>query len=247
MGKERLYTTLARYTDLFYRKIKDYDKEVRFLRSIARHVPDKTALDVCCGTGPHAKRLVAHGWAVTCLDLNKEMLARARRNVPGATFVQADLRHFRLPQRFSLIIVMFNSINYVMTYAGLERALRTYHAHLKDGGLLVFDTLFTQQHFTDGYFGVQQFGEGALQIARIDKARRTGDLGLVDITYVIHDGNKKRVINTTNKVLLLDPRKVIRLMRRVGFDATRYYDFDTTKKTARTVIFAGKKTALRRP
>ncbi|WP_405592913.1 class I SAM-dependent DNA methyltransferase [Streptomyces sp. NBC_01190] len=49
-------------------------------------------LDLGCGTGlPTAAQLSAAGLRVTGVDLSPGMLALARRNVPGARFVEADI------------------------------------------------------------------------------------------------------------------------------------------------------------
>lgn len=54
--------------------------------------PGSRVLDLGCGTGlPTAKQLVDAGLKVTGVDLSAGMLALARRNVPGAHFVQADI------------------------------------------------------------------------------------------------------------------------------------------------------------
>ena len=55
------------------------------------------ALDAACGTGRHAARLTALGHSVVGVDLTPEMLARARANVPAATFVQAICSRSRPP------------------------------------------------------------------------------------------------------------------------------------------------------
>jgi SAM-dependent methyltransferase len=54
--------------------------------------PGALVLDLGCGTGlPTARQLVRAGARVTCVDLSAGMLALARENVPGATFLQADM------------------------------------------------------------------------------------------------------------------------------------------------------------
>jgi ubiquinone/menaquinone biosynthesis C-methylase UbiE len=50
------------------------------------------ALDAACGTGRHARWLAERGHEVFGVDATPEMLARARENVPRASFEQADLR-----------------------------------------------------------------------------------------------------------------------------------------------------------
>jgi SAM-dependent methyltransferase len=55
-------------------------------------LPAGRALDAACGTGRHARRLVALGHTVSGIDLTPEMLERARANVPEASFAIGDLR-----------------------------------------------------------------------------------------------------------------------------------------------------------
>jgi len=50
------------------------------------------ALDLACGTGRHAQRLVELGHQVEGVDLTPEMLQHAARNVPRASFREGDLR-----------------------------------------------------------------------------------------------------------------------------------------------------------
>ena len=54
--------------------------------------PAGRALDAACGTGRHARRLASVGHEVTGFDVTPEMLSVARANVPGATFLDGDLR-----------------------------------------------------------------------------------------------------------------------------------------------------------
>jgi SAM-dependent methyltransferase len=64
----------------------------------------REALDAACGTGRHARHLVQRGYRVIGTDLTPEMLAKARANVPGAGFVEADLRDLPLESgRFDLV------------------------------------------------------------------------------------------------------------------------------------------------
>lgn len=51
-----------------------------------------TALDLGCGTGKLTARLLEAGHPVTGVDFSENMLAAARKNAPGAAFVQAELK-----------------------------------------------------------------------------------------------------------------------------------------------------------
>ena len=51
---------------------------------LARVPAGSRILDVCCGTGYLAGMLVGRGYRVEGVDVSAEMIAYARRNVPGA-------------------------------------------------------------------------------------------------------------------------------------------------------------------
>src|SRR5215813_15523109 len=71
-------------------------------------------LDLGCGTGePVARKLVAHGCQVTGVDASVEVIIRARRHVPEATFVHADMTSVQLPPRSFDAITAFYSIAHV--------------------------------------------------------------------------------------------------------------------------------------
>ena len=57
----------------------------------ARPQRGMTVLDLGTGTGNLARRFVDRGCALWGLDFSTKMLAQARAEVPGATFVKADL------------------------------------------------------------------------------------------------------------------------------------------------------------
>ena len=61
------------------------------VREILDTCPVGTALDAACGTGRWAQYLASRGHVVTGVDATPEMLAEARRKVPGVRFERADL------------------------------------------------------------------------------------------------------------------------------------------------------------
>jgi SAM-dependent methyltransferase len=65
------------------------------VRAVLDQLPSGEALDAACGTGRYAEYLTGLGHQVTGVDGSPEMLARARRRVPVASFAVGDLR--RLP------------------------------------------------------------------------------------------------------------------------------------------------------
>jgi SAM-dependent methyltransferase len=68
--------------------------------------PGARILDLGCGTGvPIAQYLVNRGFQVVGVDESSKMLELAKRNVPRADFVQADIEGLNLYGRFAAAIV----------------------------------------------------------------------------------------------------------------------------------------------
>ncbi len=143
MSKRHFYTTLAPYYDRIYHFV-DYRKQAEwFCRLIQRYKrsPGKSVLDVCCGTGTHAALLTKYSFAVTGLDISKEILMEARRNYPTTKFIQADMRTFSLKKKFDVILCFFNSILYNSSFCELRTTIANFANHLQPGGVVIFDTV----------------------------------------------------------------------------------------------------------
>ena len=137
----------AELYDLFYAD-KPYAAEAAFvhdrLQALADHPPRKL-LEIACGTGRHALELARRGYEIVALDYSADMIAAAERNRQGAAGAQvdfrcADMRALDVPERpFDAIVCLFDSIGYVSTNEALRAVLRGVHAHLRPGGLFVFE------------------------------------------------------------------------------------------------------------
>lgn len=139
------------YSDYYDRIYHDkmYQEECNFLK----HIFDtygagkiKTVLDVGCGTGSHALILSDMGYDITGIDLSEKMLQIAENKARGQekriNFLQGDVRHLDLPQRFDAVVAMFNVLGYLTTDRDIENAFRSIHKHLKPEGLFVADAWF---------------------------------------------------------------------------------------------------------
>lgn len=106
-------------------------------------------LELAVGTGRLAVPLAAQGHAVTGVDLDPAMLARAqvRANAAGPSiaggvrFVEGDARTIRLPDagEYRLAMIPLNSIFLMGTRADQAAAVGTLAAHLAPGGVAVLD------------------------------------------------------------------------------------------------------------
>jgi len=109
-------------------------------RLILRDLPQRAAiLDLCCGDGRIAATLSKRGYRVTGVDGSEHMLAIARQRAPKCVFYLDDARRFKLDPEFDAAISTFDSLNHVMSAAGLKQVFRNVAASLKPGGLFAFD------------------------------------------------------------------------------------------------------------
>lgn len=101
------YRPPRRTTDWF-----DHDEEGyrRWLQPVFAEVPrGGRVLDLGCGTGIPAARLLSLQFAVTGVDLSDVMVRRARRAVPDARFIRADLATVRFPpESFDAVIAFYS-------------------------------------------------------------------------------------------------------------------------------------------
>lgn len=100
-------------------------------------------LEMACGSGRLTVPIAQNGVEVLGADLSPAMLeaARAKGSAAGVRvpFVQADMRSFDLPEKFSAILIAGNSLLHLLTTRDLQQCLTCVRRHLAPGGRLIFD------------------------------------------------------------------------------------------------------------
>ncbi len=124
-----------------------FDKERSAFQQFVDSYRIGTAIDAGAGTGFHAILLAQLGVKVTAIDVSDAMLVRAQQN---AADFGVELRTLRAPfsdiPRFSAepvdaVFCLGNSLAHLLSDESLADALRSFHAVLKPGGLLVLQTV----------------------------------------------------------------------------------------------------------
>ena len=98
-------------------------------------------LDLACGTGSVLELLVRNGYEAEGADYSEAMLEVARRKLPeGTPLWLQDARSLAIPSApFDACVCLFDSLNYLLELADLQRAFWSVFRHLNPGGLFVFD------------------------------------------------------------------------------------------------------------
>lgn len=138
----------SRYYDLLYRD-KDYAGEARYVADLLeQHAPGtRSVIEIGCGTGGHACKLVAAGYYVHGVDMSEGMIeaAEAKRALlepelaARLRFTRADARSVRLGQRADAVISLFHVMSYQVSNADLNAIFATVRQHLAPGGVFLFD------------------------------------------------------------------------------------------------------------
>lgn len=99
--------------------------------------PDRTHLDIACGTGLAMAHFTGRGFVSTGVDASLPMLSIARRRVPR--LISGDLRALPLRGSFAWVTCLYDSLNHLLSRSDLVRAFRSIRAVMSDGALIVFD------------------------------------------------------------------------------------------------------------
>jgi SAM-dependent methyltransferase len=152
-----------------------------------------TVVDLGCGPGDPATRLLSDMHRVLGVDISAGQLAIARRLAPHASFVQADLMRFALQPNSVDAAVSFYATGHLPAaahapfYAEVARWLRP-------GGLLVTSApLAIGDDDDDEWLGVPMFF-GGIGVDAAPAAVRDGGFTVQDATVVGEDEGGGRVV-----------------------------------------------------
>jgi ubiquinone/menaquinone biosynthesis C-methylase UbiE len=166
---------------------KNYRAEARRLEELARRFcrsGGDTWLDIACGTGRHLEYLRSRH-RVMGLDRSREMLRVARVRLPGVRLVRADMRTFRLPQRFDVISCLFGAIGNVLTELATRQTIENFAAHVKPGGLLILEPWIDPAEFRVGMLRLMTYDDPSTKAVRLAFSRRRGNRSLTYTHFLV--------------------------------------------------------------
>lgn len=110
------------------------------LRPISRyHESAKTVLELGVGLGTVLKHFVKK-FEVYGLDLSKEALKYARKEISKGKFFHSSMNNFKIDRKFDVIFSVHGCVNELGKFSNWESTFKQVHEHLNNDGLFIFDT-----------------------------------------------------------------------------------------------------------
>ncbi len=218
----RLYTDLAWLWPMWGDATTEYghycEHVAGLIRQHARR-PVSTLLDIGCGGGKNVLNLERE-FNVTGLDLSPFMLAQARELNPHCTFVQGDMRTFRLGRTFDAVL-MDDAISHMNCRADFVETFRNAYAHLNPGGVLVATPDVTQETFQQNKTTTTQAARDGMDVVFVENVYDpdpTDEQYETTIVYLIRDHGHLRIETEhwTMGIFSVDIWR--RVLRETGFE-----------------------------
>jgi SAM-dependent methyltransferase len=152
------------------------------------------ALELAIGTGRIAVPLAERGVRVAGIELSPDMAAELRKKTDAIPVAIGDMSTTRVEGAFSLVYVVFNSINNLTTQEGQVAVFANAAAHLEPGGSFVIEVVVPdlrrlppgERYVTfavrDDYVGVDEYD--VVDQGLISHHQSTGRRSSVPFRYV---------------------------------------------------------------
>ncbi len=180
------YRRLAAVYDVVHRS-KPYGAEARAVRAVVRRVarrPCRSLLDVACGSGRHLEGF-SKWFECVGVDASPEMLALARRRVPGAEFFLGRMESFRLDRAFDVVTCLFSAVGYARSRAELRRTVTNLARHTAPGGVVVIEPWLAPSDFRSGGVACRVARDDRTTVLRMNDSRRVRGRSVFDFHYLI--------------------------------------------------------------
>ncbi|MDZ7959071.1 MAG: class I SAM-dependent methyltransferase [Aulosira sp. DedQUE10] len=183
-------------------------------------------LDLCCGTGHMAQRLIDQGYKLTGLDISEAMLRYARENAPEAQFILDDARFFTLPPTFYAVISPSGSLNHMTTIEEMQQVFTKVYNALLDNGVFLFG-LNLEDSYTS-WKGAISDGDvkDDLAWACCDNYNPVEKIGSFKITIFQLLEQVWQRFDITNLVRAYSQKEIVSTLECVGFKDIKVYDGD---------------------
>lgn len=224
----KLYSDFAELYHLVYPSFIDYEEQYRFYSGLLEKYRVRSLLEIGCGSGYLAQKMLSNGWDYTGMDLSHEMLGLARATCPGGRFFQGDMRYFALDSPVEALIIPARSVSYLLENKDIEAAFGAMRKALCPDGLLIFDYIDAAHHFLHMEPGkeiLHQAQNGSRSWERKSIYFKNLDTGWTwdwhsEYYEMGKDGNKTLVASDQATLRAFIPEEIALFLQLSGFEVT---------------------------
>jgi trans-aconitate methyltransferase len=193
----------------------------------------KTLLDIGCGEGK-LDNLLKGAYSITGIDIDHKNIVAAKKSIPQATFFKADMRNFKLGQKFNTAISVCAIDHGNNLRKNFPKILKNIYLHLNKNGLLIFDLNFYKDKWENGYSDKSTSYSKQAKYIRIK--HRTIEKNVArtyDLIVKLKDKEIFYEFSNYEYKYLWKIENVNKLLKEIGFVTHIYYDWSyaNTSKT----------------
>jgi len=246
---ENNYEKLATFYDLLMEAI-DYEAWVSYVEKIIQKLQGHvhSVVDLACGTGNSTLPWARRGYHTFGIDLSEAMLKQARQKAEAKnlkiTFLQQDIRGFKLEEAVDLVVCFQDGLNYILESEGLRQAFQAVSNNLKERGYFIFDLNYLPQiipkneqvSVIDEDFFTLIWQTNFLEKENIWEIKVTGFIKTI--------GNEYEKFYENHKERIYHPSEVWACLTELGFTVLGTYQaftFDPPHVQTPRVVFIGQK------
>jgi len=200
-------------------------------------------LDVGCGSGLLARRLLESGFAVTGIDASPAMIDLARSYAPGAQFRVMKLptgssgRDARLPEADG-VVSTGHVLNYLDTRDDIARALGELARALRPGGMIAIDLM--TERFPERREAQAVHAKVTDDWAIVTRFSRPGSFRFDrHITVFRRDGEHWRRSDEHHRNVTFDPQDALQILRDNKIDARERAAFGNETLPGGLIVLTG--------
>lgn len=207
-------------------------------------INNKNCLELACGSGKLSELLKESFKSYDGVDISSDMLSvlKTKEVLQDMNVYHYDMTEFQRENYYDVIIILLDSLNYILEKSKLEMLFNNCSKNLKDDGILIFD-LNSEKKIKE-IFGFETYVLEYEDIFYTWQNNLDGDIVEMRLNFFIKENDKYRRIEEFQTQRYYSPNLVIKLCEKNNFKFINYYDedsFGTINEDTMRILFEFRK------